>query len=180
MDIAFARPDDIGILSRLGPETYRQYFGKLWINEAELQQFLDDDFAPEVLSKSLIDEDICWLLAYEEGEAVGYAKMDFQQMMPNNGGLGAKLSKLYLIPEGGSRGWGQRMMARIVEQAAAQKQPFVWLEVLEENERAIRFYQRNGFQAIEKTFYRSASQTTALFIMRREIELNNSLSELLR
>jgi len=176
MDIGYAQPDDIGILSRLGPETYRQHFGNLWVNEDELQQFLDHDFAPDVLSKTLIDEDICWLLAHDKGEAVGYAKMDYQQAMPNHGALGAKLSKLYLVPEGGFRGWGQRMMVRIIAEAAAHKQPFLWLEVLEENERAINFYHRNGFQVIEKTFYRSASQTTALFIMRREIELNSALS----
>ncbi|MFZ4831979.1 GNAT family N-acetyltransferase [Rouxiella sp. Mn2063] len=169
MDIAYALPEDIGILSLLGPETYRQHFGKLWKNEDELQQFLDNDFALEVLSKTLIDEDICWLLAHDRGEAVGYAKIDYQQIMPNSAAVGAKLSKLYLVAAGGSRGWGQRMMTRIVAEATAQKQPFVWLEVLEENERAIKFYQRNGFQVVEKTFYRSASQTTALFIMRRYI-----------
>ncbi|CAM3637624.1 GNAT family N-acetyltransferase [Rahnella bruchi] len=171
MEIREAVFADLSVLQRLGHETYRHYFGSLWHNNDELDAFLAGDFGDEVMRLSLNSPDSRWLVAEENGGAVGFARLDFN-VQPDTGvttASGAKLCKLYFLPESRARGLGAKLFAAAERVAREHRQPVLWLDVLQSNLPAIGFYQRQGMQQMAETAYVTATQTTKLWVMIKDI-----------
>lgn len=169
MEIREAVFADLAVLQGLGRETYRHYFGHLWQNSDELETFLTEDFGDDEMASSLKSSGCCWLVAEENGEAVGFAKLYFDEPVDVTGGQGAKLCKLYFKPQSRSRGLGAKVFAAAENIARKHHQPAVWLTVLESNLPAIGFYQRQGMRQVAETAYITATQTTPLWIMKKDI-----------
>lgn len=169
MEIRQAFIEDLITLQHLGRETYRHYFGSLWHNSDELEAFLAHDFGDEEMQGSLQDARHCWLLALVEGNAVGFAKLHFSQPLELAEGSGAKLCKLYFTPQSRSRGIGSKVFAAAEAVARQRQQPILWLDVLQSNLSAIGFYQRQGMHQVCENTYVTATQTTKLWVMKKDI-----------
>ncbi|WP_047607785.1 GNAT family N-acetyltransferase [Rahnella aquatilis] len=169
MEIREAVFGDLSLLQRLGRESYRHYFGSLWQNADELEAFLAEDFGDEAIARSLKSTDCCWLVAQDKGEAVGFARLNFNTPLEVAEGQGAKLCKLYFTAQNRSRGLGAEVFAFAERVARARHQPVLWLDVLQSNVSAIGFYQRQGMHRVAETAYITATQTTKLWIMKKDI-----------
>lgn len=169
MEIRQAGIEDLITLQTLGRETYRHYFGSLWHNSDELEAFLAQDFGDEEMLGSLDDPGHCWLMAVEKGVVAGFAKLHFDQPLNRAESRGAKLCKLYFTPDSRSRGLGSQLFAAAEAAARAHRQPVLWLDVLQSNLPAIGFYQRQGMHQVTENTYVTATQTTRLWIMKKEI-----------
>lgn len=55
---------------------------------------------------------------------------------------------LYALPQAWGRGVGRALMEAAVHELRSQGRETVWLWVLSQNERGLRFYERFGFQAV--------------------------------
>ena len=96
------------------------------------------------------EEDRAWIrsvfarlsvyLASDGGRVVGVASRD-----------GEWLSQLYVAPERTGQGIGQRLLDAMLEEAAAAAIPVFKLWTFQRNAGARRFYERNGFVAVEFT-----------------------------
>lgn len=159
----------MSLLQRLGQETYRHYFGSLWQNNEELAAFLAEDFGDEAMALSLNSPDYCWLIAEDHAEAVGFARLHFNMPLEKAEGQGAKLCKLYFTPQNRSRGLGAKVFAFAERVARDHRQPVLWLDVLQSNLPAIGFYQRQGMYQAAETAYVTTTQTTKLWIMKKDI-----------
>lgn len=169
MDIHQAGIADSERLQKVGMETYRHYFGSLWQNAAELQQFLDNDFSLATIQQGLSDPEQNWLLATEEGLPTGFAKVQYNQPVPDSQEQGAMLCKLYLQPSAKSRGLGAALFARAEQQAVERRQAWLWLTVLKSNTSAINFYERQGMSIHGASTYVTPTQTTELWVMKKNI-----------
>lgn len=169
MDIRQATLADQRELQTLGRETYRHYFGDLWQNSDELEQFLADDFSNEEMENTLESPDHRWLVLQEQGDAVGFAKVHFNQPLEGAQGHGAKLCKLYFKPQSRARGLGAMLFDAVETAARENGQSCLWLTVLQSNLPAIGFYQRQRMHQVAETAYVTATQTTPLWIMKKDI-----------
>jgi len=169
LDIRQAGIADSERLQKMGMETYRHYFGSLWQSAAELQQFLDNDFSLATLQQGLSDPEQHWWLATEAGVPTGFAKVHYNQPLPESQEQGAMLCKLYLQPSAKSRGLGAALFARAEQQAAERQQSWVWLTVLKSNTTAISFYERQGMSIHCESAYVTETQTTELWVMKKNI-----------
>ncbi|GBU12874.1 hypothetical protein AwEntero_14750 [Enterobacterales bacterium] len=169
MDIRQAEIADLERLQKVGMDTFRHYFAALWQNAAELQQFLDNDFSEEALQQGLIDPEQHWLLATEEETPTGFAKVHYNQPLPDSQAQGAMLCKLYLQPAAKSRGLGTALFARAEQQAVVRQQAWLWLTVLKSNTAAIGFYKRQGMSIHGPIDYVTPTQTTELWVMKKNI-----------
>jgi len=61
---------------------------------------------------------------------------------------GIELSKFYLAPEQHGSGVATTLMAATLTEAAATGAEFCWLGVNQRNERAAKFYAKQGFEVI--------------------------------
>ena len=62
------------------------------------------------------------------------------------------------------------MFAAVEAAARERQQPVLWLDVLQSNLPAIGFYQRQGMHQVIESAYVTETQTTKLWIMKKDID----------
>lgn len=140
---------DLDILREIGCKTYQEHFSDIW-SLSGMQSFLNQDFSPSALGKSL-ESSAChlWLLASDErGIVVGFSKVNWSIPAPLTGELGAELQKIYFLKSEAGRGYGKQLLRFICNQAIERGERLLWLDVLKTNSNARRFYEGFGFKEI--------------------------------
>lgn len=164
LHIRRATPDDIPLLQHMAITSYRHHFAHLWKNPDELAHFLTEEYGEAVLQRSLSTANCVWLIA-SAGEPVGFAKYTRQQRIESDNIIGTLLHKLYLMPGETGKNYGEQIFSEVSGQAKASEETHLWLEVLADNPRARRFYQRLGMKHIKDITFTTATQTNTLNIL---------------
>ncbi|MDV0328647.1 GNAT family N-acetyltransferase [Enterobacter hormaechei] len=105
-----------------------------------------------------------WYIA-EIVQPISFAKLTWQATIPNTDISGVLLDKLYLAPTKTNQHYGQLMFKKVIDLARSDGKKFLWLEVLEQNEHAHRFYKKQGMQYISDIVFETESQRSILKIM---------------
>ena len=88
-----------------------------------------------------------WELVENEGDAIGFVSYELE----SDGRV--KLHKLYILPSHHRRGFGQQLLAHVLQQAAELGGSEVWMQVNKRNSAAVAAYKKAGFHiAQEATF----------------------------
>ena len=87
------------------------------------------------------------MVCVEDGEYVGTGSFSRSRsgQYPDAG----EVISLYLLPEHMGKGYGRRLMQAMLDELRARGFGEVFLWVLEENERARRFYEKTGFECTD-------------------------------
>ena len=157
LSIREAELTDLVLLNELGYNIYRSHFSHMWSSESEMDEFLDSEYSHLVLEKSLQEHGTSWYLA-EADYPVGFAKVTWESPIPETSISGVLLNKLYLAPTETGKNYGKMMFEKFIALAQSRGKKYLWLEVLEQNERAYRFYEKQGMVHIKDTAIRTASQ----------------------
>lgn len=148
MPIRTALPADAQDLAILGERLWRETYSGL-IPESNLAMHLAETFGLEQQAAELADPSCRALLIEEGGVLLGYALLragrpesattpfHFQKPM--------EVARFYIDASLHGTGAAQALMATVLEQGAAAGHDGVWLQVWEQNPRAIRFYAKAGF-----------------------------------
>lgn len=155
---------DSMLLKELGYSIYRAHFKHMWISESEMNEFLEGEYSLPAIEQSLKDRNVSWYVAETE-RPIGFAKLTWESTIPDTETSGVLLNKLYLDPAETSKRYGQLMFEKIITFARDSGKDFLWLEVLEQNERACKFYTKQGMRYITNTILKTASQQSVLNIM---------------
>ncbi|WP_202566021.1 GNAT family N-acetyltransferase [Agreia sp. COWG] len=94
------------------------------------------------------------LIAEADGEAIGYTMLVFAE--PSDLDVASvltrrpsiELSKFYVMPGHHGQGVASTLMAATLDAAHSRGAAAIWLGVNEENARANRFYEKNGFERV--------------------------------
>lgn len=164
LHIRRATPDDIPLLQHMAITSYRHHFAHLWKNPDELAHFLTEEYGEAALQRSLSDTRCVWLIACA-GAPIGFAKYTRQQRIEPENIVGTLLHKLYLMPGETGKNYGEQIFAEVSQQAKAQEETHLWLEVLADNPYARRFYQRLGMEHVKDITFATATQTSTLNIL---------------
>ncbi len=141
-------PSDSLLLSTIGGTTLIESHGHSAPVEV-MQAYVDKAFNIEACRKELVDEDNIFHAIYYNNEPAGYSKIVFDcphtatTLQPLT-----KMERLYLLKEFYELKLGQQLMQHAIDLSKAQGEKGMWLNVWKENERAIRFYQKNGFEIV--------------------------------
>ncbi|MCT4709090.1 GNAT family N-acetyltransferase [Enterobacteriaceae bacterium H11S18] len=164
LKIRQATQADLMLLNELGNNIYRAHFKHMWASESEMNDFLECEYALSTLEHSLKEYGVCWYLA-ETDHPIGFAKVTWECTIPDTEISGVLLNKLYLDPAETRKRYGQLMFDEITELARRRGKKFLWLEVLEQNDRACKFYSKLGMRHIKDTYFKTTSQQSRLKIM---------------
>lgn len=156
--------DDAPLLSQLAPQIYREHFGHLWISRAEIDTYLEGEYSESALTAGLNTPDICWFVVYTD-TLIGFAKLTWESVIPDTDLSGVLLNKLYLDPHATGKQYGQIMFESMVQQAREHGSDFFWLEVIEHNPRARKFYEKQGMLHIKDSVFKTELQQTELHVM---------------
>lgn len=159
--IRAAEPDDAALVALLGRITFAETFGPLFERHPDdLGLYLQATFGVAKIRRSLAGPGNSYRLAFADDLPVGYAKLKY----PSATGLlpeadAAQLQKIYVLRDFLGRGLGLPLLEAAVTRAASLQASAVWLSVLRQNTRAIRFYRRRGFEALGRHGFTIGAQT---------------------
>ncbi len=145
INVRYATDQDNELLATVGAETFFDSFAADNTPE-NMAAYLQAAFSPEKQSRQLADPNSRFLIAEINGEVVGYAHLKFGAA-PN--GIAARkpleIARFYARKPWIGRGVGARLMEACLQEARSAGCDGVWLDVWEQNLRAIAFYQKWGF-----------------------------------
>ncbi len=135
-----ARPDDLGEVVQVRMRAWQESF-RGFLPAETLDALPESPWAGRLLAEwrdHLADGGDLWLGVDEQGSVVGFAEAcrDAEEEAPTH----RMLSKLYLLDEAKGSGLAEALMDR----AIGSHEAYLW--VLEDNERARRFYRHHGFE----------------------------------
>jgi diamine N-acetyltransferase len=169
MSVAFrlAGTDDAPSLSKLGAETFTATFGHLY-QPADLATFLVSH-GEEQWRQELADTEFAVLIAEEDGQAVGYAKVGPPHLPFEPRGVPIELRQFYLLEAWQGRGLADQMMQWVIDEAERRGGDHLYLSVFTDNHRARKFYERWGFVAEGRYAFMVGGHADEDIVMRRPL-----------
>lgn len=158
MDIRQARKPDCMPLAQFARRTFLAAYGGEDPPERVLQH-VKEWFSDAEIGRALGNENVTFLLATENNEygderILGYVKLCWQRPIEElEDRAAAQLERIYVDQRRHSRGLGSALLRAAVDKAADQQATWLWLGVWQENQRAQRFYERQGFERVGVTHF---------------------------
>ena len=160
---------DFDTLRELSIRTYYETFAHLNTPE-DMAAYLDEAFNAQRLSRELDNPDSSFFFLYADECLAGYLKLNEAPSQTDiNDAASLEIERIYVSKEFQGAGLGQYLMEQAISIAAERSKACVWLGVWEKNERAIRFYKRNGFREIGTHIFVMGEDVQTDYIMRREL-----------
>ena len=117
----------------------------------DMQKYLDENLSEEKLKSELENPNSEFYFAENDNQILGYLKLNFgNAQTENQGNETLEIERIYVLKEFFPLKIGQVLFEKSLEIAKEKKLKFIWLGVWEENKRAIRFYEKNGFEIFGK------------------------------
>lgn len=146
--------NDIVELQKVGRQTFQETFAES-NSEENMNSYLEEGFSLEKLTQELNNENSEFYFVKTDNKIVGYLKVNFgdaQTELIDNKGF--EIERIYILKEYHGKKVGQLLYDKAIEIAKGKEVDFVWLGVWEHNNRAIRFYEKNGFIPFDKHVFK--------------------------
>lgn len=139
-------PDDLAVLLEVGLQAFKEAFGAQ-NNKADFDAYVAKAFEPSVLAAELDTAASEFYFAKVNDQMAGYLKVNHPPVQQEDFGNNClEIQRIYSLAAFYGLGVGSALMQRSIEIAQAHNYDFIWLGVWEHNPRAIRFYQKQGFE----------------------------------
>lgn len=166
IQIITADPSNAAVISAIGKKAFRETFGHLFNSKNELTEYLEFIYNPLKLTRSLRKDGNVYLLAFWKDSPVGFAKLKKFSLNPQIESVSQmELQKLYVLPEFQGLGIGQALMNQVLNLSKEINPDYIWLDTYITNEKAIRFYEKNGFTKCGSHFFVIGTQVFEYHIM---------------
>ena len=147
--IRLANVADATQISHLGKVTFSETFGHLFRAEDDLRHYLKTTFSVSKITASLHKSSNVFWVAFVDEKPIGYAKLKLDSPTEFVDATSiCQLQKIYVLKAFLSLKIGYELQSRLLTKAKELSYEYIWLSVLNSNERAIQFYQKNGFEII--------------------------------
>lgn len=142
--------DDLEALRNLSIQTFKETFEEV-NTEEDMQKYLDEKLSIEKLKTELENPNSEFYFAENNEEILGYLKLNFkdaqtEKLAENH----FEIERIYVLKAFLGQKIGQILFDKAIEIGREKNLEYVWLGVWEENHRAIRFYEKNGFEIFGK------------------------------
>ena len=142
--------DDLEALRNLSIQTFKETFEEV-NTEEDMQKYLDENLSIEKLKTELENPNSEFYFAENNDEILGYLKLNFkdaqtEKLEENH----FEIERIYVLKAFLGQKIGQILFDKAIEIGREKNLEYVWLGVWEENHRAIRFYEKNGFEIFGK------------------------------
>ncbi len=132
-----------------------------------MQEYVRKAFSVATCRQELTDEDNVFYALFYNKEPAGYFKIVFNcahpavPLQPVT-----KMERLYLLKDFYGLQLGQPLMQQALDLSKAKAEKGMWLNVWKENDRAIGFYQKQGFEIVgESEFVLTATHANPNWVM---------------
>jgi ribosomal protein S18 acetylase RimI-like enzyme len=168
--IIVAGPADAARLAAIARDTFYETWRPV-NTEEDMQQYMEKAFAVDLLKIELSQPVNTFFLAYLDKEVIGYAKLRRDRTPAEFGNAPAlEIERIYVQGRYHGSHVGAALMNRILTLAREEKQEWIWLGVNMENHKAIRFYERYGFEVFGKKQFRLGNAVDDDYLMKLKLK----------
>lgn len=159
--------NDIKLLQEIGRQTFYETFSA-GNSEENMTKYLEEGFSEEKLMSELNNEHSEFYFAVIDDKVVGYLKLNFSSSQTElQDSISLEIERIYVLQKYHGKKVGQVLYEKSMQVAEDKKVDHVWLGVWEENPRAIRFYQKNGFEEFDKHIFRLGDDEQTDIMMKK-------------
>jgi ribosomal protein S18 acetylase RimI-like enzyme len=172
--VRVALPEDAALLAELGRRTFRDTF-EADNTPQDMAAYLAGAFGVEQQAAELADPATTFLIVEVEGEPgapvpAAYARLisgEAPDCIPGERRI--EVRRFYTDLPWIGRGVAATLMAECVARGIAAGCDVVWLDVWQENPRAVRFYAKHGFEVVGEQDFVLGSDVQHDFLMARTV-----------
>lgn len=160
---------DVTSLVSLGETTFIETFAHL-NTEADMRQYLNENFSVDEVTKELLDKDNKFFLAFWDKQPIAYMKLRLgpHPDQPKNT-RALELERIYVLKDYLQKKVGTALVQHALVFGQNLGYQTLWLGVWEHNERAINFYKRWGFTPYgDHTFVLGSDRQTDI-LMKKDL-----------
>ena len=162
--------EDLEILQAFSRRLFFETFADMNTPE-NMAVYLDKAFAAEKIRAELSDENSVFYFLYRGGKLAGYLKLNEAPAQTDiHDEQSLEIERIYVSKEFQGEGLGRCLMEKAISTANGGRKKYVWLGVWEKNEKALRFYKRNGFYQIGTHSFVMGDDEQTDYIMRKDLE----------
>jgi ribosomal protein S18 acetylase RimI-like enzyme len=159
IEIKKANADDAEIIALLGRTTFSDTFKIFFHQSKDLSDYLDHTFSVPKIYDSLVKKENVYWIALHNGLPVGYAKLKLNSVSKFvSSAKVCQLQKIYVLKDYILTGIGKQLHNALIDEATALGNEYIWLSVLDENKRAVKFYKREAYEKIGTHTFQIGSQ----------------------
>jgi ribosomal protein S18 acetylase RimI-like enzyme len=167
-DIRPAQLNDADMLSELGGTTFYHTF-RPYNTEEDITQYIAKAYAPQVISENLSNRSIAYYVAFHQQKPVGYIKLIHHASYGLVTERAVELEKIYILSDYFGSGLAQQLMNQAVLHGKEQGFKTLFLGVWQENERAVNFYKKNGFEVFDTRQFQLGNRLCDDYMMKRDL-----------
>lgn len=167
IEITKASPEDFKTIQVIGRQTYFETFSSS-NTEADMAKYLEESFNEKKISAELANPDSMFFIAWDNDHPVGYLKVNTgksQTELQDDTAL--EIERIYVKSSHHGKMIGQLLYDKALKIAMVQDKAYLWLGVWEENPRAIKFYEKNGFVAFDKHIFKMGNDEQTDIMMKK-------------
>ncbi len=161
--------NEVEMLQAISRLTFYETFAAL-NTEENMSRYLENDLSLERLSEELRNPNSEFYFASLENEVIGFLKIncEFAQTEQKTANS-IEIERIYVLKEFLGKNIGQLLLEYAFQIGREKGNENVWLGVWEENKRAIRFYQKNGFVEFDKHIFILGKDAQTDILMRKKL-----------
>lgn len=145
LDFQLLSVSDADQLAEVALRAYTDHYLHLWHDGGAW--YINRSFTPEVLRRELENPDAHFYLVQQDGQPVGFLKLNIHQPSPcHEMARALELERIYLINTVTGHGIGRACMQFVIEQARQLGKELVWLKAMDSSHDALSFYGKMGFE----------------------------------
>ncbi len=141
---------DLTDLVKISRQTFTDTFEEV-NSEEDMQKYLSENLSEEQLQSELDNRESEFYFAENKDEILGYLKLNSGNSQTENKNENSiEIERIYVLKEFLRMKIGQLLLDHSIQIAKEKNAEFIWLGVWEHNERALKFYGKNGFEVYSK------------------------------
>ncbi|MCE7069043.1 MULTISPECIES: GNAT family N-acetyltransferase [unclassified Dyadobacter] len=165
--IVKAGADDLTTVQQIGRETFFETFAAA-NTEADMKHYLTENFSDAKMAAELDNPESHFFIAWLGDSPVGYMKLNTGKAQTElQDPTSLEIERIYVKSEFHGKKVGQLLYDKALETAQLEQKAYLWLGVWEENPKAIRFYEKNGFTAFDKHIFKFGADEQTDIMMRK-------------
>jgi ribosomal protein S18 acetylase RimI-like enzyme len=165
LQIRKATIEDTDLLQTIGAKTFIETYGDQNTPE-NLKKYLEEKFNKKQISDEFQTPKTIFLLVELENEIIGYAKMRVN-LVENPDMMSLEIERIYISKIYHGQKYGAELMQKCIEVALENNYESLWLGVWEHNPKAIKFYQKWGFEVFGTHIFHLGDDAQTDFLMKK-------------
>lgn len=153
-------------LQMLAQETFFETFADQ-NSEENMRSYLENELSLETIQRQLSDSHSAFYFAKTQDQVLGYLKVNFGNAQTELSDPNAlEIERIYVRQAFHGSSVGHSLLQKAIDLAKENRCTYIWLGVWEENPRAIRFYEKNGFKTFDKHIFKLGNDEQTDIMMR--------------